>query len=87
MPLLFMIKPWRDEYNTDLLYARAMAAEKIGRLDILEADLRTILEHEPDHAQALNALGYTLADATDRYDEAYELIKKAWKSAHRIFIF
>ena len=70
-------KALEDEYNTDLLYARAMAAEKIGRLDILEADLRTILEHEPDHAQALNALGYTLADATDRYDEAYELIKKA----------
>ena len=66
-----------DRYDADLLYARAMAAEKLGRLDILEADLRTILEREPEHAQALNALGYTLADATDRYDEAYDLIKKA----------
>ena len=66
-----------DGYNPDLLYARAMAAEKIGRLDILEEDLRTILKSEPDHAQALNALGYTLADATDRHAEAYELIKKA----------
>ena len=65
------------QYNADLLYARAMAAEKIGRLDLLEADLRTILEQEPDHAQALNALGYTLADATERHAEAYELIKKA----------
>lgn len=66
-----------DQYDADLLYARAMAAEKIGRLDLLESDLRTILEHEPDHAQALNALGYTLADATDRHAEAYDLIKKA----------
>ena len=66
-----------DGYNADLLYARAMAAEKIGRLDLLEKDLRSILEREPDHAQALNALGYTLADATDRHAEAYELIKKA----------
>ena len=66
-----------DRYDADLLYARAMAAEKLGRLDLLEADLRTILEREPEHAQALNALGYTLADATDRYDEAYDLIKQA----------
>lgn len=66
-----------DGYNPDLLYARAMAAEKTGRLDLLEKDLRAILEREPDHAQALNALGYTLADATDRHAEAYELIKKA----------
>ncbi len=66
-----------DGYNPDLLYARAMAAEKTGRLDLLEKDLRSILEREPDHAQALNALGYTLADATDRHAEAYELIKKA----------
>ena len=66
-----------DGYNPDLLYARAMAAEKIGRLDILEEDLRTILKSDPGHAQALNALGYTLADATDRHAEAYELIKKA----------
>ena len=54
-----------------------MAAEKTGRLDLLEQDLRSILEREPDHAQALNALGYTLADATDRHAEAYELIRKA----------
>ncbi len=66
-----------DQYDADLLYARAMAAEKAGNLELLEADLRTILQHEPDHAQALNALGYTLADATDRHAEAYELIKKA----------
>ena len=64
-------------YNPDLLYARAMVAEKIGRLDILEEDLRTILEQDPENAMALNALGYTLADSTDRHEEAYELIKKA----------
>ncbi len=72
-------KALENEYNADLLYARAMAAERIGRLDILEADLRTILEREPDHVQALNALGYTLADATERYAEAYELIKRAFE--------
>ena len=34
-----------------------MAAESIDRIDILEQDLRTILEIEPKNTQALNALG------------------------------
>ena len=63
--------------QADLLYARAMAAERIGRLDILERDLRAIIDRDPDHAEALNALGYTLADRTDRYQEALELVERA----------
>jgi tetratricopeptide (TPR) repeat protein len=65
------------EYDGDLLYTRAMLAEKLGKLEILEADLRTIIVREPDNAQALNALGYTLADRTNRYDEALALITRA----------
>lgn len=63
--------------DADLLYARAMAAERIDRLDVLERDLRAIIERDPDHAEALNALGYTLADRTDRYQEALELVERA----------
>lgn len=63
--------------NTDLLYSRAMLAEKMDRLDILERDLKEIIAKNPQHVQALNALGYTLADKTNRYQEAYGLIKKA----------
>ena len=64
-------------YNADLLYSRAMLAEKMDRLDILEKDLLRIITREPNHAQALNALGYTLAEHTDRYPEAYGYIKRA----------
>ncbi|MEE2982137.1 MAG: tetratricopeptide repeat protein [Pseudomonadota bacterium] len=64
-------------YNTELVYTRAMLAEKMGRIDVLESNLRRIIEEEPDNAQALNALGYTLADRTERYDEALELITQA----------
>ena len=63
--------------NPDLLYARGMLAVKMDRLDILERDMRAIISREPDNADALNALGYTLADRTDRYEEAYALIKRA----------
>ena len=63
--------------HSDLLYARGMLAAKMDRLDILEQDMRAILEVEPDNAEALNALGYSLADKTDRYEEAYALITRA----------
>lgn len=63
--------------NNDLLYARSLVSEKVGRLDVLERDLRAILKREPDNADALNALGYALLNLTQRYDEAFQLIKQA----------
>ncbi len=63
--------------NPDLLYARALVAEKLDRLDLVEADLRRILAKDPDNVHALNALGYTLADRTDRYQEALRYIRRA----------
>lgn len=66
-----------DSEDTDLLYARAMVAERLGRIDILEQDLKFIIEREPENAQALNALGYTLADRTERLQEARGYIERA----------
>lgn len=63
--------------SPELLYARAMVAEKLGRIDWLERDLLAILEREPDHVDSLNSLGYTLADRTDRFNEAETYIKRA----------
>ena len=63
--------------NPDLLYARAMLAVGMDRVDLLEQDLRRILTGDPDHVDALNALGYTLADRTERFDEARSLITRA----------
>ncbi len=65
--------------NKDLLYARALVAEKLNMLDVHERDLRTILKTDPNNAHALNALGYTLADKTTRYQEAKQLIERALK--------
>lgn len=63
--------------NTDLLYARALTAEKLNMLDVTESDLKMVLMHEPKNASALNALGYTLADRTERLEEARGYILKA----------
>lgn len=63
--------------DEDLLYTRALVAEKLNRLDILERDLRQVIDANPKNGHALNALGYTLADRTDRYREALDYLKRA----------
>lgn len=63
--------------HVDLLYDRAMAAEKLNKLDVMERDLRQLIKMKPDYAHAYNALGYTFADKTNRFDEAAQLIEKA----------
>lgn len=64
--------------HPDLLYARALTAEYIDRVDLLESDLLIILQADPDHANALNALGYTLADRGLRIDEAQKYVERAF---------
>jgi len=61
----------------DLLYDHAMAAEKVERYDVLESNLRKLIEIRPDNAHAYNALGYTLADRNERLPEARKLIETA----------
>jgi tetratricopeptide (TPR) repeat protein len=64
--------------NADLLYAHSLAAERLGKLEIAERDMRSILESDPDDVRTLNALGYTLADRTNRYEEALVYINRAY---------
>lgn len=63
--------------HADLRYARSMLYEQANNLNASEADLRIVLEKYPDNANALNALGYTLVNKTDRVQEGYELITRA----------
>ncbi len=65
--------------HPDLLYDHAMLAEKLDRVELMEASLRKVIAIQPDHAHAHNALGYSLADRNLRLDEARELIEKALK--------
>ncbi len=89
--LLRDAKEWKETYELlskavakypdsfEILYDRAMAAERIDKLDVLEKDLRLVIKMKPDYAHAYNALGYTLAEKTNRLTEAKGLIEQAIK--------
>ena len=63
--------------DSDLLYSRALYAATQDKLELLESDLNKVIAKDPDNADALNALGYTLADQTNRYEEALGYIERA----------
>ena len=63
--------------SPNLLYARAMAYEELREIKLMEKDLTAVLLIDQKNANTLNALGYSLAVHTQRYDEAYELIHEA----------
>lgn len=64
--------------DSQLLYARSMVAEQQDNFALAEQDLRALLALDQDNAVALNALGYTMILHTDRREEAYKLIKRAY---------
>ena len=65
--------------SISIRYSRALVAAESKRVADAERDLRVVLEAQPDNAAALNALGYTLTDLTDRHDEAETLIRRAYQ--------
>ena len=87
------VKRWNDAHavlvsasqrfpdDADLLYEQAMMAEKLLHVDEMERVLRKVIEIKPDHHHAYNALGYSLADRSQRLPEAQSLIKKALELA------
>ncbi len=63
--------------NIQLLFLRSVYAQEVNDLLLMEVDLRKIIQLNPTSPVAYNSLGYTLADRTDRFDEAYQLILRA----------
>jgi tetratricopeptide (TPR) repeat protein len=69
----------KNPSQPELLYSRGLVADRLGRLDILEADLSLLLETDPDNVNALNALGYALVNKTQRLQEAEKYLEQALK--------
>lgn len=63
--------------SPEILYDHALAADKVGKFDILEQNLQKLIQLKPNHAHAYNALGYSLAERGERLPEALKLIKRA----------
>ncbi|QOC23885.1 tetratricopeptide repeat protein [Wenzhouxiangella sp. AB-CW3] len=63
--------------HIEMLYARGLMAVYADDLELAEQDFRRIIQIDGDNAMALNALGYTLTDRTDRHQEALRLIRRA----------
>ena len=67
--------------NIQLLFLRSVYSQELNDLALMEEDLRRVIQLNPNNPVAYNSLGYTLADRTDRFEEAYELIKRAYDLA------
>ncbi len=63
--------------DSDLRYSRAMMYEANTQVNKMETDLLYIINNDPEHYDALNALGYSWADRNIKLDEALEYIEKA----------
>ncbi len=75
----------KEPEQPDLLYDFALTAEKLERYDVLESNLRKLIQVRPDHAHAYNALGYSFAERNTRLPEARKLIEKALELAPEDF--
>jgi len=67
--------------NPDLLYGAGMLADMVGKPDEFERMMRKLIEIQPDHAHAYNALGYGLLERKERIPEALQLVEKALQLA------
>ena len=67
--------------NPELLYDYALLAERLDKLDLMEASLRRVMQIAPDNQHAYNALGYSLAERNIRLPEALALIERALQMA------
>jgi tetratricopeptide (TPR) repeat protein len=75
----------KDPDQPELLYDFALTAEKLERFDVLESNLRKLIQVRPDHAHAYNALGYSFAERNLRLPEAKKLIERALELAPEDF--
>jgi tetratricopeptide (TPR) repeat protein len=63
--------------DIDIGFNLAASYERLGQFDDAEREFQWIIESAPDHALALNYLGYMYADNGIKLDQALQMIEKA----------
>ncbi len=63
--------------DVDFLYAHSIIASLNNQLVVAEKDLKKIISFQPNNHTALNALGYILANHTNRKQEALKYLQQA----------
>ena len=86
---LELMRLWAEEQPelADARYLLAVFLYEIDRFEEAEPELREAFRLDPEHAAALNFLGYSFAERKVRLDEALELIRRAlvvdpWNGAY-----
>lgn len=67
----------KEDFSEGHRYYLAALYDKQGQYDRAISHIKTILTSNPDHAHALNFLGYTMVERGEDLAEAYTHIKKA----------
>jgi tetratricopeptide (TPR) repeat protein len=67
----------RKASGRSLLFTLGAAYERDGQHDAAERTFRTLIADDPAHHEALNYLGYMLADRGQKLDEAVSFISRA----------
>ncbi len=69
-----------NENNIDLLFRLGIVLDKLDKNEECLKRMEMVVKIEPNHAEALNYIGYTYADKGIHLDRAQELIEKAIKN-------
>jgi len=64
-------------FSSILWFNRAVAFEALQKYEALDTVLESLLTQKPQHAEALNFYGYSLADRGVRLEDAEKMIEKA----------
>ncbi|WP_413586756.1 tetratricopeptide repeat protein [Bdellovibrio sp. HCB274] len=63
--------------NVEMIFRHALVLDRLGKKDDMIAQMKKVLELEPDHVQSMNYLAFSLAELNRNLPEAEKLARRA----------